>query len=125
MSDDYERHVEVVSVQCNRTQDGELQTVKTKVEYFEHSYDEYGEATDFQNGQSIRVRWRNDGTGTMLLDGWKDASDTSGWVSPAVLRCLPASALAVEKVPDVHVVMDEGDELAAELDIGYEAAKGD
>lgn len=117
----YERHVEVTSVTCSRNSDGELQSAKASVEYFEMKEPEGGGEPDFQNGESIRFKWKPDSHGELLLHGWKDASDHSGWVSPAVLRCLPAATAAVQNIPGVEVVEDVHDAIKAEIDIGIDA----
>lgn len=118
---DYEPNVEVFGVTCNRDSDGELQSAKVYVEYFEVHEPEDGGEPDFKSGESIRFEYEADGYGELFLNGWKDASESSGWVSPTVLRCLPAATAAVGNIPDVEEVEDVHDSIESEIDIGIDA----
>lgn len=121
MSNEWNRHVEVTNVKCSRTANGDLNSAKVHVEYFEFTEDEYGEFDESRMGQSIRFRFKYDGE-TASLAGWKDASTShAGWVSQQVLRCLPAAEHAVSNIPDVEHTADVFDTLHEELDVGASA----
>lgn len=118
----WKKHAEVTSVQCNRTQDGRLRSVKVRAEYFEFEVDKEGETINHRKGENIRFRFKpGNNDRYLVLEGWKDASDTSGWVNTRVLRCLPAARAAAEAVPDVEVVESVQDLLELELDQGANA----
>lgn len=121
MPNDYRKHAEVLSVQCNRTQRGRLRSVKVRVEYFEYQSDPEGESVNHRNGENIRFRFKPSSERYFVLESWKDASDNSGWVNSRVLRCLPAAVAAAEAVPDVEAVESVDEQFALEMDLGRQA----
>lgn len=120
-AEDHRELAEVLSVQCSRTQRGELRSIKVKVEYYEVQVDQTQDGATHRNGENIRIRFEPSGRGYAALEGWKDASDHSGWVLPRVLRCLRAAEDAVTNVPDIEAVEDSAELFDLHLEAGEEA----